>query len=366
MGGGWNKGPLIDHVCRQCGKHFGVRPCVDKIGQGIFCSRECKDKSKQVRVKMTCQKCGKEFETIPAEVKKGRKFCSKECEIGRRVVPGLEKPCELCGKTFRPRPSSLLVGKGRFCSEECMRIARRFKVKETCQVCGKEFEVTQSRHDKGNAKYCSWPCKIKAQSGDKPEARLGENRKCETCGKEFYAERLRINKGWSRFCSWGCHDVFQRRHRVVSHCKTCGKEMILKPFDIKNNHKLFCSHACFGKATRSEFYVADHRGVPLTSRWRKAVLERDGYRCCACGDGARIGHHVRSWKENPDSRWDLGNGVSLCKKCHLLLHSKREITGTTEYIQKLTSLRNLAKYKRFNCEPNHNDLVEQIKVVGVA
>lgn len=56
--------------------------------------------------------------------------------------------------------------------------------------------------------------------------------------------------------------------------------------------------------------------------WRKAVLDRDGHACQECGKtGCRlIAHHIKSFMDFPDSRWDVGNGVTLCGGCHWKAH----------------------------------------------
>jgi len=63
--------------------------------------------------------------------------------------------------------------------------------------------------------------------------------------------------------------------------------------------------------------------------WRKAVFERDDYTCQGCGsrngNGKAIklhAHHILPFSENPDSRFDIDNGLTLCKSCHKGRHFK--------------------------------------------
>jgi len=53
--------------------------------------------------------------------------------------------------------------------------------------------------------------------------------------------------------------------------------------------------------------------------WRKAVYARDEYVCVKCGDnkgGNLSAHHVLSFRDYPEERFALDNGVTLCVPCH--------------------------------------------------
>lgn len=60
------------------------------------------------------------------------------------------------------------------------------------------------------------------------------------------------------------------------------------------------------------------------AEWRKAVFERDGFTCQLCGQvgGGLQAHHIQHWSTNVDERYQVQNGVTLCKKCHKELHKK--------------------------------------------
>lgn len=57
--------------------------------------------------------------------------------------------------------------------------------------------------------------------------------------------------------------------------------------------------------------------------WRDKVFRRDNYTCQECGDksipGYRVkvqGHHIQSFAEFPELRFDVNNGQTLCIPCH--------------------------------------------------
>ena len=60
------------------------------------------------------------------------------------------------------------------------------------------------------------------------------------------------------------------------------------------------------------------------AEWRKAVFERDCFKCQLCGQvgGGLQAHHIQHWSTNVNKRYQVQNGVTLCKKCHMELHKK--------------------------------------------
>jgi len=62
--------------------------------------------------------------------------------------------------------------------------------------------------------------------------------------------------------------------------------------------------------------------------WSKKVKLRDNFICQKCmkqfGNNQLVSHHLKSWKDYPKLRFEISNGITLCKLCHLKLHSKNE------------------------------------------
>lgn len=69
-----------------------------------------------------------------------------------------------------------------------------------------------------------------------------------------------------------------------------------------------------------------------TDEWKallKAVYARDGYTCQRCkrsttgGKRMRssVAHHIKSFAEYPDLRMEPSNLITLCRECHLWVHS---------------------------------------------
>lgn len=59
-------------------------------------------------------------------------------------------------------------------------------------------------------------------------------------------------------------------------------------------------------------------------KWRMMILKRDGYKCVLCGDtkGRFHFHHIKHWATHKNLRYEISNGVTLCKPCHHKVHSK--------------------------------------------
>lgn len=72
--------------------------------------------------------------------------------------------------------------------------------------------------------------------------------------------------------------------------------------------------------------------IKLTSRknldnvkyqqWRAGCLIRDRYQCRECGykedDGAFLEvHHIKNYNDYPNLRYELRNGITLCRECHI-------------------------------------------------
>lgn len=67
---------------------------------------------------------------------------------------------------------------------------------------------------------------------------------------------------------------------------------------------------------------------PAYAGFRKAVRERDGNKCRfpGCDSNKKLEvHHIKKWASHPSMRYDVTNGITLCKKCHELTKGNEEI-----------------------------------------
>ena len=62
---------------------------------------------------------------------------------------------------------------------------------------------------------------------------------------------------------------------------------------------------------------------PRWEQTRRAVFERDDYRCVVCGSAGRLeGHHVVALHLGGDP-YSLGNVETRCRGCHVAAHRPR-------------------------------------------
>ena len=151
-------------------------------------------------------------------------------------------------------------------------------------------------------------------------AKNGKNKVCEVCKKEYYIRANRAEK--SKWCSSECW----KNRRKLNDCEYCGNK-------ITSYHgKKYCSRECSHSAMVGEKSTRWKDGKSLErdrarfgtelKEWRKAVFKRDNYTCQYCNNKTYLhSHHIIEWAVDESKRFDVDNGITLCKKCHTRKHS---------------------------------------------
>ena len=140
---------------------------------------------------------------------------------------------------------------------------------------------------------------------------------CLVCSKPFWRNPRAIKDGNNKFCSKLCYFVWQRgRKRSPEFAEKCrigqrkrnAIRILITPINIRI------------------------RNGDKTKAWRWAVYIRDNFTCQKCKDRTRKGHyvkleahHIKPFATYPELRFDVNNGLTLCKKCHSKEPKGREI-----------------------------------------
>lgn len=61
------------------------------------------------------------------------------------------------------------------------------------------------------------------------------------------------------------------------------------------------------------------RSTSKYKQWCKDVYKKDWYTCQCCGESKNIvknAHHIINFSDNENHRYEISNGITLCKECH--------------------------------------------------
>lgn len=120
------------------------------------------------------------------------------------------------------------------------------------------------------------------------------------------------DKGHDYATSW--HNFRGSNSRQGARCKQCHYETRKGDTHPRYRHDL----------TDEERAENENRDYDLRYRqWRRAVYQRDQYRCRYCGDnkGDNLNaHHIHNFADHKEIRYNVENGITLCNICHNEFH----------------------------------------------
>lgn len=179
-----------------------------------------------------------------------------------------------------------------------------------CLTCDKEFTTYLSNIRRGGGKYCSRRC----------QPRIGVKGAHRSPNTEFKMGGISVFKG-KRHMKESLKNI-SLHHKRPWLGKKHTEEQRKK---ISDAHKLRVSlgihHLYRGGLTSINDKVRNTMEYKL---WRERVFKRDKYTCKFCG--ARNGNgkniyleadHIQPFSKFKDLRFDVGNGRTLCRPCHL-------------------------------------------------
>jgi len=217
-----------------------------------------------------------------------------------------------------------------------------------CKQCGNQLRYS-------HLQFCSYKCSGKFRYVNDP--------KCSETIK---------NRVFIKTCD-RCMQQFESKSGIAIRCKKCCVCKLCKK-QMPNAAHTFCGNRCAGKwkyhnsekvksallagvyskqrgesiskaiTGKPRLYFRGEKnpnwkgGTYLTERnaemgrveyaeWRRSVFARDGFKCmnklCTSGSSKLHAHHILSWKDHPDKRYDAANGVTVCVPCHKMIHSSK-------------------------------------------
>jgi len=200
-------------------------------------------------------------------------------------------------------------------------------MKVICDYCGKEFDWQYAWYKRAKTHCCSRVCSDKLKISN-------HTKKCKYCGKEYHSESHQKD---SIYCSRQCKSMDSRK-QVKLYCNTCGKEYFVNNY--RKDISRFCSRKCLNVYTGhlASLRVGEknpsYKGFKDQKRsdksklksWANVIKRRDKV-CVLCGSNNNLqSHHIKSYAEYPELRFDFSNGILLCGKCHALQHVNDKIS----------------------------------------
>lgn len=180
-------------------------------------------------------------------------------------------------------------------SDELQVVKLLSTTKLSSTVIGKQFNVTSSTISIVKKKY-----KI-----ERANIRIKKLTIC-SCGNILITRnRVKGRENRGKYCSRVCYNNWQR-----------------SPANHGSNHPAWIDggkhESELQKLRRSEEWKV----------WRKAVYQRDRFTCQKCNQvgGHLHPHHVLPKAKFPDKIFDVNNGLTLCRNCHMTVHGRNKKT----------------------------------------
>lgn len=175
-----------------------------------------------------------------------------------------------------------------------------------CLTCGVAKDVTEfdrsGTNGDGYRPRCR-ACRTAARRSVRSCGGCGEQR--SVADAHLYSDRLCLR------CTLA---------REIRLCVDCGKEVTRKATRCR-----LCS-LHYRSGPRSATWLGGRTPINQRERtsqaaraWRRAIFARDNYTCQLCEKrGVTLhAHHKKAWATHPELRYDIENGITLCRDCHL-------------------------------------------------
>lgn len=116
-------------------------------------------------------------------------------------------------------------------------------------------------------------------------------------------------------------DFTKHQQWYLKTCKECRQK---KRRTGNPPHRFVKGHTPAMKGTKyTKIKCISSRMSGAYKGWKDLVKERDGHKCVMCGKTDNLHcHHIIPWKENPELRYSVSNGQTLCASHHASIEMK--------------------------------------------
>lgn len=152
-------------------------------------------------------------------------------------------------------------------------------------------------------------------------------RKCKKCGEEKELDLFVKKTVWR---SHTCKSCYAASYRTGKPALTRFKKGMICPKDwIEKREKTKKESDPSGKFKKPKVLRSACRTSLKHNLWSLDVKNRDG-KCKECGTEKNLtAHHIIPWKNDASKRFDLDNGITLCRSCHSRLERLLEVSNGT-------------------------------------
>lgn len=249
------------------------------------------------KIKIFHKKCNREFSIIPRDFTR-RKRCSL-----------CNKKVKLTTKEFEEHIRKIDGDKYSLLSEY---ISDSKKVKLKHNECGYIWNITPSHYKQG--KRCP-KC-----NGTKKKTTIEFKQEIKSIIGDQYI-LLEEYKGANKKIkimhnSPDCNNhIYETTPSNIKRGRGCPKCAVLSRSEE--------NHFRYNNKLTDEDRKNNGRHSSEYKKWRDKVFHNFEYKCDCCGvEGGELNaHHLNSWNTHVEERYNVGNGVLLCVKCHIKFHS---------------------------------------------
>ena len=179
-----------------------------------------------------------------------------------------------------------------------------------------------------------------------------KTKNCQRCNKLIVKKRTHSIYTWEnrvKYCSMSCRVESMRGQKASLSTR---QKMSIAHLGNKSNtgrklteeHTRNMSEAIKGNNHwnwQGGLTGANHRLRNLieSKAWNKQVKTRDEYKCCINNKdchGRLEAHHILGWAEYPELRYEINNGITLCRFHHPL--NKKDEMRLSPYFKDLIAL----------------------------